>query len=1618
MARRSVLLQQSIARSRRSPYFCESLEPRRYLVVLHGGDVFEFWADNSHLERVVVEGNTTVELFGAHVSMMAGQFPDNPLPLTTMDGIIVAGPDNNNPTVDGEFGTVVGTGLPPQAFNGGGSGGGSQDQFFDDIYAIYVSHADLTSRIAVAAVPALTTPQPQRVMQPYMGSVTLLVGPTGGGNPISVSVNNTGMALLGSRAEPPMGQTNGFPTNEPIYAPQALPPDRQTTPANVTSLGAGLTVAPGNNLGEFLWGGTEIGTVNIHGSIQLFYAGWLLTGNARGTLFGTSVLSDNFNVDGDIQTLLTNGSVGTNTDTGLTDLGVPNYLTQFNMHVGGRAGMIKSLDSFVGSVDVTNSPTAPNIDGTQTVQLDVRGGGGFDPWDAPGIAGNVGVDPAGNVGATFGGDPLVNDTTFAGAQFLGTLDADGHVQVTGTNQAIMNNNKPVDYYAVALLAGQTVTAQLTGPLTGSTLNGAPYSGIALGVFDSEQRLLATDYNSADLTSTSGQPFQFTASLPGIYYFAASNGLNTSFNSAFPFPTTLTVPYTLTLKGVGNLGLGGIAATTNLLDEYGAGSDPTVSTVGGIHVVNGDLGAAFAGNLVFSISARMFYVDTGNLRAVEGGSLGNGTGPAGTNPMGGIAGGSFSYGEGPDGFVPQGTVGMLRATSTANGMGQAATGVLLWNINQPIDGDLPTLTPDQASGFAIGGDYQMVDAANQFLGNLIAQGNIGTIRANSMASFPSSYFQVNALDDPNRQGRIDLIDVAVSMGLNGPGGPAIVTGPNGNCRYVHIGDQGTVFRDSFFGGGTPEGTQYQPGETASIVDDSGSVVDITPENAADSLRVTTYPIRGSGGAAIVRVEVTNTASQATAGGVNIATSGGGSAEIGDILLDGTGTPVTPGTSSGTGRTGTSTAPASPSNFPAPGTPGGAPVSGPGSSGNKFTLPTLPTPPSLTPTVPMDVSISGSATLDVYEINGIVQANGSLVGGRGQVTSITNATGGEIVNVHLNSLGNLASNGTVGAALVHSTPASVLGNYYVHLGEDGSSGAPYTYPLFEIGSLVRVLGNIVSLSAAAVGNVYAGVIANNGGQSDAVPAVNSIPLAIPAGNALIAASGGAVGSIAAGSVVGSIVTAGSINSVSISGGGTLWQGSGALGSPGIFSTALIGPVHSGGNFRGQIISTIGQLGMTVGGGSIDDATVADFSRFDYAEARALVFAAPSSATPITFPQLDLASVSVQGNGGIIGSLIAGEHVGTVGVADSGFGIFDSRFEVLGDGTIIGVSAGGYGIRFSEFRGGASIGTLTARGNGTNLPIGNFPLSVRQSETGAAFDAATGLPLTFINDLDTYLRTSQATQTIVGSTESGVIENTVIVGSRDLGNLNAWAIRGRIIQTMNPNLLGLSGLTTVNMANSVANVHVAGPINGLSITTGRTSKYQFGGDVGNFLLAVSGPLGNLVFNSSLLDSSLIAAQGPSGRIQSVTIHGNFEGTISATRTIGKVLILGSMTGTVKASYLGAIKLTGGLGDGSLKISGNVGSFVTIGDLGTPGSSLVFNGSVQTLEIGNNLNLNVSVAQNLGQFLVDGSILSGTDVAVNNTITLLKVRGDIQAGATVAAHLIKKRIIQGHLLGTISTS
>ena len=488
----------SPARIKASRFRAESLEPRRMMVVLHGGDVFEFFAEDIRLERVVVTGNTTVELFGTNSLITTGLNPGQPVLLDTMRGVITSGPDAGQ----------VGGGLPPEAFpasaggTGGAGGGSDPTEASDNIYQIYVTQGDVNSSIAIAAVSALNASS--RPMQPFTGAETIRVRNVNSGTDEDVSEPNTGLVYIGAKLFPATGSGSttttspNFPLNRPVFSAANVPAGAVTTGPGVTRIGPGLTVTPGNNLGQFLLGGTLTGTVNIHGSINLFYAGWLLTGDASGEAAGGNINVTNFSVDGDIHTLLTNGSIGTDTDTlAIADFGRPNFTSGFGMLVGGKVGEIRTLDSFVGNVNVLHTPGVESLDGTPYIGVDVRGPAGFDPFDS----------------GNFGGDPLVDDTLASGAQFLGPIDANGTVEVNGEVQASSPENKALDYYAVPLLAGQTVTAHVTSSDLGTT------SGfLSIGVFDAEQRLIASDNSNVDRIQTIGQPFQVTAKTPGVYYF--------------------------------------------------------------------------------------------------------------------------------------------------------------------------------------------------------------------------------------------------------------------------------------------------------------------------------------------------------------------------------------------------------------------------------------------------------------------------------------------------------------------------------------------------------------------------------------------------------------------------------------------------------------------------------------------------------------------------------------------------------------------------------------------------------------------------------------------------------------------------------------------------------------------------------------------------------------------------------------------------------------------------------------------------------------------------------------------------------------------------------------------
>ena len=272
----------------------------------------------------------------------------------------------------------------------------------------------------------------------------------------------------------------------------------------------------------------------------------------------------------------------------------------------------------------------------------------------------------------------------------------------------------------------------------------------------------------------------------------------------------------------------------------------------------------------------------------------------------------------------------------------------------------------------------------------------------------------------------------------------------------------------------------------------------------------------------------------------------------------------------------------------------------------------------------------------------------------------------------------------------------------------------------------------------------------------------------------------------------------------------------------------------------------------------------------------------------------------------------------------------------------------------------------------------------------------------------------------TDSGVIEDFTVFGSRNLTSVTAYSIRGRDLTTLTSVVPGFTAaltptVTTFNVANDIGTINVAGPVNGFDITTGRTSKYSFGGDVSNMDLTVAGPITNLVLHSSFEDNSSINAIGPSGHIGSITIDGNLAGSVTSTTYIQMLHVLGSITGTVTATRIGTIHVAGPVGTGGLTVNGPLTNLIVDGTFGPTGNPIVVNGNAGTIRIKGDLAANVNVTGNLKQFIVNGNVLANSDSTIGGILNLLQVGGDVQAGATITAALIKRQVVKGQVLGTI---
>jgi hypothetical protein len=1309
-----------------------------------------------------------------------------------------------------------------------------------------------------------------------------------------------------------------------------------------------LAASP-TDIGQIFIGGTIGGQVSLGGSVDEFYAGWIITGAVSGLQQFQSANPNpgNFRVNGDLRSLITAAPIGT---AGVAeDITATTYRTGTDISVSGRVGSVRVLGDTLASFRAFNErptsslPNAVRETESKALTAGQNDGVGFKFEGAtpggPGGTGNPGR--AGGPAVQIAG--FFNDT-FASAQRLSPVsNADGSSSGTATVNGTLENidgvNDSIDFYSVPLFAGQSLDIRLTS------------TGQYFGIFDPDGRFVFSSH-SFQAAANPSSAFRYTADRPGEYRIAVAQAADTNFNGsvADAFETGVQQPgslaYTLTLSNLGDLAIGAVVATGTIVDNAPFFTDTNIFDFSTIYAARGDIGAILATRVlgVESSSANTVRAAGGGIRSIDVGQAGE------------FRNGVFQRGIS---YAANGNVGIVRSQ----------TGVLVINdvLTPPTTnrGTLANFNPDL---YRIRGNVQVISAAGTLVGTMIADGAIGTIRAGDMAVTVAPFINVNA-DNVGNDGVIDLIDVIGNIGTGVGGGPVIYTNQGGNIRYMRAG--GIVFRDRAFGDGTVSQIFQTSGTPLSFVDDSGASLSVrfderafvpnpdfdprTPGSPrflnAPTIAYQSYPVR-SGGSVMMTLQINNLGTTNTLQGsapmmtISTSANSGRGAEIGTLLIGGTDRAVVVDADGNfsQGSTNAATGTATPS---------------------------------------YRVSIEGSR-LDIFSLSVLDAA----VAAAGNVTSIVNRTGGELLDFSAASIGTLSWSGDIGVARRTTSGAALL-----PFPTGGRSALQNLYPFVNQPYLITP-GNVIRLeSSGAIGNIAAANIGTAVANSGGVDIADQYE-----------------------GVVAPVVSVGRINSIRF-GEGILPAGSGAVGAGVVIAGDRLGEVTGSGDIRGIVASSdsIGTLSVT-GNGAIINSLVTVFAQSAGNPFFGLAPVNSSSASNIVIlnidnavnpgiqnPRFEVDRITVAG--GIIGTSFFINDLGSLSAG--GFGIIDSFIQGAGFGRFNSISASGYGLRSVRIDPGTSMGSVTARGDGSQLPTTSVTPSVRRSEF-ETIDSFFGFTVNTRTDIHVNLTTSAAVPIIPAITDTGVIEDVTIRGNGSLSSVSAYTIRGSVPIKDASN----ASFSDFTFGTSIGSITTRSLINGLVVRTGRLTTFAPGSDVLALDLTVAGPINSFRVKGDLASDSTVASIGPNARIGSFRVDGDFEGLLLSEGRVGTMTIGGSLIdGQIDINRnndpgiaLSRLNLSGSLLGSRLVLNGNVGTISIAGTTGTAGDTLTVNGNLTALNAGTNrkiadktLAMNVSVSGSIGSITVNGRITGA--VTAGGSIRNLRVTSD---SATPNAALI----------------
>ncbi len=1229
------------------------------------------------------------------------------------------------------------------------------------------------------------------------------------------------------------------------------------------------------DLGRLVVGGTITGEVHISGTMGQFMAGRLALGHLEDRWAvltpDPSEWPEIFTVGGDLHSLWTN--------TGIGIPGVQLNLSLFKMRVDGRVGYIFSPNEVPGEIRVNDleAITARSFLDNLYFELEHRTG---PLLNASGTYSTI-EDTMwlrSSEGYVTNHPALFNDT-FATAQFVAAI-RDGvagpnSVRIRGELAGDAPPGDTIDYYAIPLLAGQTISAQLID-IGGTGL-------LRLGVFDPDGRLIGSDYSNVDDNAVRNQAFGFTADRPGIYIFAVAGDGDTNFDGAGGIvPVDQMGHYEVRVSGVEDLALGGISATQGELLP----GDLTANVI----VSRGDLGTLRAANSIDS----EITVWRGDLRVIYAELVSGSDTPVLSTLLN----------------VAQGNVGLIRTFTPVPALAVVETVA-------PIGGDIQVI------------DIDGVDASA--LLRLDVNGGIGIIRTSGSLGTPEDgggRLRVGRTGVGN--GVIELIDVGGHYW-----GPLIHTGQGGDVRFIRV--DGFIFNHPGFGGGFAERI-YGLGESITITDDSGAVITLAPaENIPNPqynpaiagsaqpeflpgfLTVASVGI-ASGGSVIVRVGVGGDGRPAPgqegvveplhtlptgeevaiASGLQVSvqsSTGAGRADIGQIIFDlreipdgfapteddeqwvvslGIGGNVPVGVFDIVG-----------SEFVVfegihNTTEGGqiinAVIEGVGSlySAGTLGLARGRTGAALlgrgiaTDAVPeyLDMRLAGD---DIYPM--VLERNGIIVRRIDATPTVVNTIRAKQGLGHILVMGSI--NRLVADADSNFSPDDDI--------FEGIAGPVWASDLYDVEELNEQT-NLFQDVAGRIESVYIG---------------EGIA---PAGSGLVSFAG-------------------------------LYAGDHRQTDESLEAQGYIGPITGGygANIMGHVVSTTFIAGVTLNGGSIINAEILsvivlqDAREGDsYRGGWEWFFDLGTPDSPTRPSSMEVGPIRVNGSGGIIGTLVGGVDIHSISVPN-GFGILNSLVVNSQSGYLGPVTAGGYGLREVAFVGASHIVSLNATGNGTVLPIDALPRMVIPSQ----FDA----PLAFshapsrLSDVGMMLGPTPNLLT-------GVMDEIFVTSAQHIGTITAYRILDSVFNASSR----IDGIQTRDLIDglsvttgSLGYFRPGSDVSALYLTfAGSLSSFVVKGNVdGNSVIRAVGPnadIRNFQVTGNFHGDLIVA-----GVVRTINIGGDLTGNITidgsdvrAAYALNQLLLGGSLTS-------GSLDIVG-----NVNLIRSYGSFGSAGDVLTINGNL----------------------------------------------------------------------------------